>query len=95
MASGCGGWVTQDGKPAAPNCVYLTRAEQRFGNGDGVFTLAEQRRPRRRSTTRAAASQLHCSPRRLRLGLELNFYRIHGGRARRLAPLPPPRRHIH
>ena len=30
--------------PAAPNCVALIRAEERFGNGDHVFDLAEQRR---------------------------------------------------
>jgi hypothetical protein len=32
----CGSW-------AAPvNCLALTRVERRFGNGDGIFTLAEQ-----------------------------------------------------
>jgi hypothetical protein len=36
--------VTQDGLGAPPNCVYLIRAEERFGNGDHVFTLAEQTR---------------------------------------------------
>ena len=67
-------WVTQDGEAAAPNCVYLVRAEERFGNGDGVFTLSEQRRASEalyysgRSEANFAAA-----PRRLRLGLELNF----------------------
>ena len=33
-----------DLRPAAPNCVYLIRAEERFGDGDHVFTVDEQRR---------------------------------------------------
>jgi hypothetical protein len=71
---GCRNWVTQDGLPAAPNCVYLIRAEQRWGNGDGLYTLDEQR---------AASDALYDTirgehnftgePRRMRLGFELNF----------------------
>jgi hypothetical protein len=73
-ASGCGAWVNSQGTPSAPNCVYLIRAEQRFGNGDGLYTPAEQ--------TRAFTSYYHSwrnrnffldSPRRMRLGLEVNF----------------------
>ncbi len=40
---GCGAWVTASNQPAPPNCAYLIVAEQRFGNGDGVFSLTEQR----------------------------------------------------
>ncbi|MDH5284817.1 MAG: hypothetical protein OEW80_13130, partial [Gemmatimonadota bacterium] len=71
---GCGNWVTQDGKAAAPNCVYLIRAEERFGNGDGTFTQAEQRRASQANyyTGRSEAS-FTAAPRRIRLGLELNF----------------------
>ncbi len=71
---GCGNWVTQDGKAAAPNCVYLIRAEERFGNGDGTFTQAEQRRASEANyyTNRSEAS-FTAAPRRIRLGLELNF----------------------
>ena len=38
------GWLRggTDGETAVADCVYLIRAEQRYGNGDGVFTLAEQ-----------------------------------------------------
>lgn len=70
----CGNWVTQDGKAAAPNCIYLIRAEQRFGNGDGVFSLSEQRRASEAFyyTGRSEAS-FTAQPRRIRLGLELNF----------------------
>jgi hypothetical protein len=40
---GCGAWVTVIGQPSPPNCAYIIAAEQRFGNGDGTYTLAEQR----------------------------------------------------
>jgi len=70
----CGGWSTQDGEAAAPNCVYLIRAEQRFGNGDGVYTLAEQRRASEANYYSGNSdASFTASPRRLRLGLELNF----------------------
>ena len=36
--SGCVGWTS----PA--NCVALTRVERRFGDGNGLYTLAEQNR---------------------------------------------------
>ena len=42
--SGCGNWVEQSSSPASPNCVYLVGAEQRFGDGDGIYDVAEQRR---------------------------------------------------
>jgi outer membrane receptor for ferrienterochelin and colicin len=73
-ASGCSAWVNQAGTPSAPNCVYLVRAEQRFGNGDGLYTIEEQ--------TRAFSSYYNSfrnrnfftdSPRRMRLGIEVNF----------------------
>jgi len=72
--AGCGNWVTQDGKAAAPNCVYLVRAEERFGNGDGVFTLAEQRRASEAFYySGRSEANFTAAPRRIRLGLELNF----------------------
>jgi hypothetical protein len=71
---GCGGFVDAGGSAAVADCVYLIRAEERYGNGDGVFTLAEQQ---------AASDALYMvnrgedqftgAGRRLRLGLELNF----------------------
>ena len=72
--SGCSGWVNASSTPSAPNCVYLTRAEQRFGNGDGLYTADEQQRAfnsyygsfRNRNFFTDA-------PRRMRLGLEVNF----------------------
>ncbi len=43
-ANACGNWVNQSGVPTGPNCFYIIQAEQRFGDGNGIFTLAEQRR---------------------------------------------------
>jgi hypothetical protein len=41
-ASGCGSWVNSSNDPSVPNCIYLIRAEQRYGNGDGIYTVDEQ-----------------------------------------------------
>jgi hypothetical protein len=83
-ASGCATY--QVGVASSPQaCVYLIRAEQRYGNGDGVLTIDEQRKlsdalyltgTNSSVTTgqggRQAANFL--SPgRRLRLGVELSF----------------------
>lgn len=72
--NGCDSWSLQNGDPGAPNCMYLIRAEERFGDGDGVFSLSEQRRASAAYyyTGRSNAS-FTSSPRRMRLGLELNF----------------------
>ena len=81
-ASGCGSYVTTQGDAAAPSCVYLIRAEERWGNGDGVLSVAEQ-------TAIADAAYLSAglptaygprglnnflgAGRRMRFGLEINF----------------------
>ncbi len=71
---GCSEWVTQDGLPAAPNCVYLIRAEERFGNGDGSFDSAEQRRASDALyNTIRGTHNFTGEPRRMRLGFEVNF----------------------
>jgi len=71
-AGGCGNWTTQDGRPNAPNCVYLVRAEQRFGNGDGVFDQAEQRRASTALYQVLHGGQLYTGPGRvLRLGVRV------------------------
>jgi hypothetical protein len=72
--TGCSSWVTVDGDPGPPNCIYMIRTEERYGNGDHIFDVAEQR---------AASDGLYNlirglhnftgNPRRLRLGLEVNF----------------------
>ncbi len=55
-------------------CFYYRRSEQRFGNGDGVYTLAEQRTAS--DNNRAAGKHISNyvgAGRRLRFGLEVNF----------------------
>ena len=73
-AGGCGAWVQLNSSPSAPNCVYMIRAEERFGNGDHVFTLAEQRRASDAEyLVGAGLNNFYGAPRRMRLGLEINF----------------------
>jgi hypothetical protein len=71
---GCSTWVTTDGVGAAPNCVALIRAEQRFGNGDGLYDETEQRRASDALyNTIRGIHNFTGDPRRMRLGLEVNF----------------------
>ena len=67
----CASWK---GETGPVDCVELKRAEARFGNGDGVYTLAEQ------NTALNSYYQLFFGPqnfndlpRQVRLGFELNF----------------------
>ena len=72
--AGCGGWVNQGGDPAAPNCVALIRTEERFGNGDHVFDITEQRRASDALYyTVRGIHNFTSAPRRMRLGIEVNF----------------------
>lgn len=74
VASGCSNWVTAGALPAAPNCVYLIRAEERYGDGDHMFTLAEQRRASDANYAVDEGVHHYTSPaRRIRIGLELTF----------------------
>jgi outer membrane receptor for ferrienterochelin and colicin len=74
VASGCGNWVNTQGTPTTPNCVYLIRAEERYGNGDHIFTLAEQLAASDASYDLGRGINTFTdSPRRLRLGIEVNF----------------------
>jgi hypothetical protein len=80
-AGGCGNWVTAQNNPAAPNCVYLIRAEERFGNGDHVFDVAEQRQASLAAYNAGASGATPArgldtftgEGRRLRVGFEINF----------------------
>ena len=70
----CNGWISSRLLPAAANCLYLIRAEQRYGNGDGVFTIAEQTAASDALYAVARGMQEHTAPgRRARVGVELNF----------------------
>jgi carboxypeptidase family protein/TonB-dependent receptor-like protein len=61
-------------RPAAANCMYLIRAEQRFGDGDGVFTIEEQSRAINALYDVARGEHAHTAPgRRARVGLEIAF----------------------
>jgi hypothetical protein len=68
----CTTWTATDAGPV--NCVMLRRTEARFGDGDGVYTLAEQ-------TTALNAfydlfngvQTMYGQPRHIRVGFELNF----------------------
>ncbi len=72
--SGCANYVTAGGAGAQPSCIQLIRAEQRFGNGDGVFSLAEQHKASDASYYGGRGDFAFLGAgRRVRLGLELNF----------------------
>ncbi len=76
VASGCGNWVNTQSTPTAPSCVYLIRAEERYGNGDHIFTLDEQLRVSDANYFGPFGGGINAftgEPRRLRLGLEVNF----------------------
>jgi hypothetical protein len=74
VAGGCGAWVTPAGSGATPNCVYLIRAEERFGNGDHLFTRAEQvRASDALYLVGRGLQQFTGSGRRVRVGLEIGF----------------------
>jgi outer membrane receptor for ferrienterochelin and colicin len=72
--SQCGSWVSSKQAPAAANCVYLIRAEQRFGNGDHIYTVEEQSNAINTLYDAARGEHIHTAPgRRARLGVEINF----------------------
>jgi len=73
-ASGCGGYTSAQGSPAAPSCVYLIRAEQRFGNGDGTYSEDEQNRAFTAYYQSFRGKNYFTDrPRQVRLGLEVSF----------------------
>jgi hypothetical protein len=72
--AGCGSWIRQDGARSPPNCVYLIQAERRFGNGDAIFTVAEQTRAADAFYEVARGLQHFTEPgRKVRVGLEVSF----------------------
>ena len=70
----CNDWVSSKQGPAAANCVYLIRAEERYGNGDHIYTVEEQTRAINAlyDVARGVQEQ-YGAPRRARLGFEINF----------------------
>ncbi len=75
VTSGCGAWVNAQNRPSAPDCVYLIRAEERYGNGDHRFTVAEQARASHALYLAAGrgVSAFTAAPRLMRLGVEVDF----------------------
>ena len=71
LLNSCATWV---GASGPVDCVELRRADSRFGNGDGVYTVAEQT-----ATLHSyynlfnGAYSFNDTPRDIRLGFELNF----------------------
>lgn len=74
VASGCGNFVNAQSTPSAPDCVYLIRAEERYGDGDHIFTLSEQRAASDAAYRVARGRPTFLgAPRRIRIGLEVRF----------------------
>ncbi len=70
----CASWRTTGGNPSPPTCYFFRKGEQRHGDGDGIYTLEEQRR----ASDLARINTFHISRfagtgRRVRLGMEVNF----------------------
>jgi len=66
--------VSSKNDPAAANCVYLIRAEERYGNGDHVYTVEEQTNAINALYDVGRGTQeQYGAPRRARLGFEINF----------------------
>jgi outer membrane receptor for ferrienterochelin and colicin len=73
-SDGCNAWVSTKQSPAAANCIYLIRAEERFGNGDQIFTIEEQSNAINSLYDAGRGEQTQTAPgRRARLGIEVNF----------------------
>lgn len=71
---GCGSWVDLAGNPSPPNCGYLINAEARFGNGNGIFTVAEQSAASRAYyLTRYGPGAFNGPPRAIRIGAQVGI----------------------
>lgn len=72
--TGCGVWVEGVGTPNPANCVYLILTEERFGDGDHIFTPQEQARTSGALYDVIRGQQYFTGPgRRVRLGVEVRF----------------------
>jgi hypothetical protein len=70
-AAPCAAWK---GDAGPVDCVLLQRTEARWGNGDGIFTVAEQQRALDAWYNSFNGPQrFYGSPRQIRVGAELNF----------------------
>ena len=71
-ASGCTNWLGTRGDAAAPSCVALVRAEERYGNGDGIYSVSEQAAAAG-ARFDALRGLFHDAPRRIRVGLQVGL----------------------
>ena len=74
----CSGWAGRNTAGSAASgpvdCVLLTRAEARYGNGDGVFTATEYNAAFDAwYSLRNGPSRFYGPGRRIRLGVEISF----------------------
>lgn len=69
----CASWMTLEGSGGAPNCVALLRAEARYGNGDGIYSIDEQRTAVSAAFDAAYLVGLNGTPRRVRIGVEMGI----------------------
>ncbi|HTK55478.1 MAG TPA: hypothetical protein VL295_01550, partial [Gemmatimonadales bacterium] len=71
---GCGAWSNANGTPNPVNCAYLIGAEAQFGDGNGVFSLIEQRAASMAYyRTAVGPAAFSGPPRAVRLGLQVGF----------------------
>jgi hypothetical protein len=72
--AGCATWVNSAANVgAAPSCIALKRAEARYGNGDGAYTLDEQRTAVNALLDATVGQGRFGPPRRIRIGVELGI----------------------
>jgi len=72
LVPSCTTWKQNDASTV--NCVMLRRTEARFGNGDQVYTVAEQSRALNAFYDLFSGKQnFYGTPRNIRLGVELSF----------------------
>ncbi len=70
----CAAFVSPSNQPDAPDCIGLIRAEQRWGNGDGTFTLAEQQAASDAAYAVSRGEQfVSGAPRRIRVGIQIGL----------------------
>lgn len=75
LVPSCASWTVAGGANGpVVNCVSLRRAEARFGNGDGLYSLSERERALNAFyDSFNAPFTLYGEPRHIRIGFELNL----------------------
>jgi hypothetical protein len=73
--AGGASYQTNQGEGGVPSCIYLRRTEERWGNGDHLLSLDEQRHIASAlyQTNFTGNGVFLDDGRRARVGLEINF----------------------